>query len=396
MSRQVQPGLWNPASLRPFNADLTLGAVEIGVLVSTFLFGVVTVQCYVYAFRFPKDPLFLKFLVPFVWLLELAHTICICQALYVVTIRQYGRPQLLDIPPQSLNVAILFSGFIGPIEQGWFSHRIYKFSGQMYLPLFCASLAVTRWFMSTALAIVAFHRLTVEQYIQKWCWLLSSILVIGAISDAILALALCYYLSQWRHTAFKRTTRLLDRLMLWSIETGLLTCIGAVALLACLCPTPSFGSEFFLYLLVYSLIPSSHRQSLSSFPNMYPHIPLTSSFGKFYPTRLNARPTLAQIYQEDTIHISLGPSEPEVVTPTSPSHPALELGLGSVACSHRTSGVPGRSSVQLSTAAAAASAPPYVQKASALDEEKGVQPPPISADNSPPAATENLLIINNG
>jgi len=49
--------------------------------------------------------------------LELAHTICICQALYVVTISEYGRPQLLDIPPQSLNVAILFSGFIGPIEQ---------------------------------------------------------------------------------------------------------------------------------------------------------------------------------------------------------------------------------------------------------------------------------------
>ncbi|KAF9564952.1 hypothetical protein CPC08DRAFT_705016 [Agrocybe pediades] len=372
MSRQVQPGLWNPASLRPFNADLTLGAVEIGVLVSTFLFGVVTVQCYVYAFRFPKDPLFLKFLVPFVWLLELAHTICICQALYVVTIRQYGRPQLLDIPPQSLNVAILFSGFIGPIEQGWFSHRIYKFSGQMYLPLFCASLAVTRWFMSTALAIVAFHRLTVEQYIQKWCWLLSSILVIGAISDAILALALCYYLSQWRHTAFKRTTRLLDRLMLWSIETGLLTCIGAVALLACFIAMP----DTFVWIGIFSI--------------------LARLFSNTFLASLNARPTLAQIYQEDTIHISLGPSEPEVVTPTSPSHPALELGLGSVACSHRTSGVPGRSSVQLSAAAAAASAPPYVQKASALDEEKGVQPPPISAENSPPAATENLLIINNG
>lgn len=47
----------------PFNANTTLGAVQIGVLVSTCLFGVVTVQAYIYSSRFPKDPRRIKFLV---------------------------------------------------------------------------------------------------------------------------------------------------------------------------------------------------------------------------------------------------------------------------------------------------------------------------------------------
>ncbi len=41
----------------------TIGAVEIGVLVSAVLFGVEMMQMYVYFTRFPKDPKKLKYLV---------------------------------------------------------------------------------------------------------------------------------------------------------------------------------------------------------------------------------------------------------------------------------------------------------------------------------------------
>ncbi|KAH9486169.1 hypothetical protein JR316_0000233 [Psilocybe cubensis] len=239
---------WPPRNR--FNANLTIGAIEIGVLVSTFLFGLVTVQCYIYIHRFPKDPAFLKALsgiiAPFISstsncpltcrlqhrLLELAHTICICQALYEITVSQYGHPELLDIPPESLNVAVLFSGFIGPIEQCWFAHRLYKFSRSLPLPLFCTSLALLRWIGSVGISIVALHRLTVEMYFAHWSWLLTAILVVGAGTDVILAAGLCWYLRKWRGSGFKRTSRLVDRLMIWSIETGLLTSLNARPALA--------------------------------------------------------------------------------------------------------------------------------------------------------------------
>lgn len=184
-------------------------------------------------------------------MLEFGHTVCMCHALYTITVSQYGKFWLLNIPPQSLNVAILFSGFIGPIEQvgfdessqqiyleyciqGWFALRIYKFSNKIILPLFCIFLAAIRFIGSIALSIVAFHRLTLAEYTLHWTWLLTSILVIGAATDVILATSLCYYLSRWRGAGFERfvqeyfcgklfcdtstrTTRLVDRLMMWSI-----------------------------------------------------------------------------------------------------------------------------------------------------------------------------------
>ncbi|KAF8167249.1 hypothetical protein B0H34DRAFT_8039 [Crassisporium funariophilum] len=275
MSLLPPPGILPNSAPQTFNAGLTLGAIEIGVLVSTFLFGLVTVQSYIYIYRFPKDPILIKCLVPFVWALEFAHTICICQALYEVTVTQYGRPELLDIPPQSLNVAVLFSGFIGPIEQGWFAHRIYKFSGKIYLPLFCSMLAIVRWIGSVTIAIVAFHRLTVEVYYENWSWLLTTILVIGAFTDVILAVALCYYLSQWRGGGFERTTRLIDHLMVWSIETGLLTSVGAVALLVCFLTL----RNTFVWIGIFSV--------------------LARLFSNSFLASLNARPALAQLYQED-------------------------------------------------------------------------------------------------
>lgn len=50
-------------------ATLSLGAVEIGILLSTLLFGVVTLQCYIYATsaRIQSDRNTIRVLVAVVW-----------------------------------------------------------------------------------------------------------------------------------------------------------------------------------------------------------------------------------------------------------------------------------------------------------------------------------------
>ena len=50
-------------------------------------------------------------------LCELGHSLTVSHAVYTVTVTQYGRPQELVRTPNSLNAAILFSGFVGPIVQ---------------------------------------------------------------------------------------------------------------------------------------------------------------------------------------------------------------------------------------------------------------------------------------
>jgi hypothetical protein len=49
--------------------DTSLGALEMGILISTALFGVMTMQTYVYitSAHFQRDRAFIKLLVAFVW-----------------------------------------------------------------------------------------------------------------------------------------------------------------------------------------------------------------------------------------------------------------------------------------------------------------------------------------
>lgn len=50
-------------TLIAFDVNPTVGALEIGTLVSMFLFGIVTLQVYLYYRNFPKDNALLKIVV---------------------------------------------------------------------------------------------------------------------------------------------------------------------------------------------------------------------------------------------------------------------------------------------------------------------------------------------
>ncbi|KAJ7099811.1 hypothetical protein C8R44DRAFT_888497 [Mycena epipterygia] len=64
--------------------------------------------------RFPNDLSLLKYMVAFVWCLDFGHTVAIFNAMYIMTVVQYGHPRTV---PDSLNLAIILNGFIGPMKQ---------------------------------------------------------------------------------------------------------------------------------------------------------------------------------------------------------------------------------------------------------------------------------------
>ncbi|KAJ6501149.1 hypothetical protein C8R47DRAFT_1008636, partial [Mycena vitilis] len=66
--------------------DDTLGAVEIGGVVATFLFGIGTPQTYHCYHLFPKDTRVLKSMVGLLWFLELGHTISTWHTVYTLTV----------------------------------------------------------------------------------------------------------------------------------------------------------------------------------------------------------------------------------------------------------------------------------------------------------------------
>lgn len=114
--------------LPSFDIDGTIGALEIGVFLSYILFGVETMQAYIYYGRFPDDCLYMKILVAMVWTLELGHVISTGHSLYAVSVSAFGHPERFVRAPNSMAVALLLSGVIIACVQGFFAARIYRFS----------------------------------------------------------------------------------------------------------------------------------------------------------------------------------------------------------------------------------------------------------------------------
>ncbi|KZP10132.1 hypothetical protein FIBSPDRAFT_852030 [Athelia psychrophila] len=215
----------------------TVGAVEIGMLLGSFLFGLVTCQTYVYYQKFPKDAVLFKLLVAVIWVLELSHTIANSDYLYTMTVINYANPIGVTEAPTSLGVGILCSAFIGPLVQAWFAYRVLKFSGSFYIPVLCWFLSAMRCASTISVAVEALQGGNVAAFEHTYRWLLIFILAIGAAVDILIAASLCYYFRQHgkRSGVYAKT---MNQLMLWTIETGLLTSVTAVSMLVCVSPTP--------------------------------------------------------------------------------------------------------------------------------------------------------------
>jgi hypothetical protein len=68
----------------PDSLSLTLGAVEIGTMISAILYGAITVQVYMYAVGCRKDRAWMKALVAFVWYEGSCTTRKMCSSFYRV------------------------------------------------------------------------------------------------------------------------------------------------------------------------------------------------------------------------------------------------------------------------------------------------------------------------
>ncbi|KAJ7323976.1 hypothetical protein DFH08DRAFT_968981 [Mycena albidolilacea] len=212
------------------NLNTTIGAYQIGVLVSYVLFGVATAQTYMYFSHFPEDSPKLKALVAFVWVCEMGFTVCIGYALYEYTIIGYGRPEIIfdSSRARSLDMAYLFDGSIAASVQGFFSYRIYALSRKLYIPIVIWTLILLRLLACVMLCVEGLEATSIATYQIQWEWLVTSLSSVSTVNDCVITVTLCILLHKQRTNAYKRTGTLLNKLILWTIETGMLTSASAV------------------------------------------------------------------------------------------------------------------------------------------------------------------------
>ncbi|KAF7355527.1 hypothetical protein MSAN_01469700 [Mycena sanguinolenta] len=268
-----------------FNPSVTIGALEIGVLVSYVLFGITTVQTYIYFTRFPDDSLKLKAFVAFVLLCEFAHAICVGHTVYTYTITDYGHPERLLSPvPKSLDVAVFFSGIIaasGIVVQCFFSWRIYALSKSLYIPCFTWILVLVRCALSVVAFVSGMRMDALRSYESHWRWLAIALWTVSAANDVIIAATLVYLFSRRRNDA---AAALVDKLIAWTIETGTVTSVFGVITLVCY-----VTMEANFIWIALSMVITARRLQLSFHDK---------AFGANFIRSLNSRATLRAMKDE--------------------------------------------------------------------------------------------------
>ncbi|PPR01802.1 hypothetical protein CVT24_001698 [Panaeolus cyanescens] len=244
-----------------FDRNATLGALTIGVLFSSVLFGVVIVQMYLYFTTFPRDHRLLKGLVTSVMIMETAHLANMIHVLYTFNIMEYGDPAELGGPaPLSLFIAMILSVIIGTAVQTFFAYRIKLVSGKWGITIVCWLMTVVRMGTCLALIVRGFQLPNLYEFAHEddTKSLATSMLSISAGCDIVITGTLCFYLRSQRSDAMKRTARTIDSIIAWSIPTGLANGVAEVTLAICFVCMPTN----FIWLGVFTIVARVYSNSL--------------------------------------------------------------------------------------------------------------------------------------
>ncbi|KAI0648702.1 hypothetical protein C8Q79DRAFT_464516 [Trametes meyenii] len=202
--------------------DNTFGAVLVGTALGLVLYGVTLHQSYRYSRMYPDDSRWLKTLVIWVVLLETVTSAWSMHACYFYLVKNYFNPAALRRGSWSIDLFPLASGVTMVSTQSFFVRRVWLI-GHRFRPLmiFAVILCVVELAFLTASSIEALIIPTFEEY-RRVTWLVSTGSSMATAADLLLTTILIYSLHRSR-TGIKRTDSMIDVMIVYSVNTGLLT-----------------------------------------------------------------------------------------------------------------------------------------------------------------------------
>ncbi|EJU01656.1 hypothetical protein DACRYDRAFT_53157 [Dacryopinax primogenitus] len=211
--------------------DASWGAVLIGVFLAIFLYGLLTLQVYVYHDMFPRDVWWLKLVVASVWILDTLHTVFISHLVYTNLITNFGDYEAIEHNGWSFNINVLITTFVAAISQVFFIHRCWRctifntIASSVILLFACVQFAFGS--LCTHLTFI----LTNYSQFLEYKWAVDTWLGSAAVTDILVSCALVRSLLMKRNEV-QRTRNLIEKLIRWTVTTGLITSVWALLDLA--------------------------------------------------------------------------------------------------------------------------------------------------------------------
>lgn len=209
--------------LPSFDVYTMIAPVVLGALLNACLFGGLVVQTYVYYTHFPNDHRAMKLTIAAILASQIAHVIGVSATLWKVAVSGYGNPLTLLIFPFGADVAILFTAITGALVGSSFAFRLWKLSKTRILPLISLALCLLAQSIALTMTVKAFTMTDLVTFETNGKKLITLSLTSRLVCELTLTLSMVWYLRRQRSSTFSRTTTIIDRLVLWTVETGLIT-----------------------------------------------------------------------------------------------------------------------------------------------------------------------------
>ncbi|KAJ7620315.1 hypothetical protein FB45DRAFT_1094420 [Roridomyces roridus] len=211
----------------PPDIPKTLGAMLIGALFASVFSGISDLQAMFYFKSYKHDPLRLKLLVSLVWIMDTIHLGFIWGALWFYLIGEYGLEQVVNIIAWEIPMIVIQT--VNP-SFGVFRDRSDDIQALIvfFVDYFYANrifvLSKGNWFLTAPVMILMLLRLG-KATNTRWLFTLS--LSVSAALDAATSGSLVYLPLKHR-VENGRYNRVLDKLILYGLECGSLTCLGSI------------------------------------------------------------------------------------------------------------------------------------------------------------------------
>ncbi|PPR02120.1 hypothetical protein CVT24_011333, partial [Panaeolus cyanescens] len=166
-------------------------------------------------------------------ILDFCHTIFVTASLWDHLIAHFGDESRIDYIPWSLALTIAFTAILTFIVHLFFVYRIYRLSQcNLFIatPLFLIACARLCFACLTTATMITLKSL--EKFVEQYTWSFTCGLTLSSALD-IFIMALMIYLLRRRQHCNSALHHVLDRLVLYTFETGSLTCAVAVVSLIC-------------------------------------------------------------------------------------------------------------------------------------------------------------------